>query len=42
MTGTLKFLSDFDELKKLITQELESSDVKESVKEIFEEMEETK
>jgi diadenylate cyclase len=40
--GKLRFCSDFDELRMLMTEELESSDVKESVKEIFEEMEETK
>lgn len=40
--GKLQFCSDFEELKKLMTEELESSDVKESVKEIFEEMEESK
>lgn len=40
--GKLKYCADFDELKRLITEELESPNVKETVKEIFEEMEETK
>jgi diadenylate cyclase len=38
--GKLKFIKDFDELKKELEKELEATDVKEEVKEIFEEMEE--
>ena len=39
--GKLIFCDGFDDLRKHMTEELESSNVKESVKEIFEEMEET-
>jgi diadenylate cyclase len=40
--GRLISFGNFDELKKYMTEELENPDVKESVKEIFEEMEEAK
>lgn len=39
--GKLIFCDGFDDLRTYMTKELESSDVKESVKEIFEEMEDT-
>jgi len=38
--GNLRFLSGLDELRREMKKELETSDVKEEVKEIFEEMEE--
>ncbi|MCC6866393.1 MAG: TIGR00159 family protein [Ignavibacteria bacterium] len=38
--GKLKFVKSMDELKREMKKELESTDVKEEVKEIFEEMEE--
>lgn len=38
--GKLKFVSGLDELKREMQKELESTDVKEEVKEIFEEMDE--
>jgi len=38
--GKLKFVKSLDELKREMKKELESTDVKEEVKEIFEEMDE--
>jgi diadenylate cyclase len=38
--GKLKFITDFEALRKELQRELETTDVKEEVKEIFEEMEE--
>ncbi|MCX7878345.1 MAG: DNA integrity scanning protein DisA nucleotide-binding domain protein, partial [Ignavibacteria bacterium] len=38
--GRLKMCKDFDELRKELVKSLETTDVKEEVKEIFEEMEE--